>query len=97
MATKFTIPAGYSRKFVLEVKLPPSCESLAERLVTDLVGNRLWIIGREVLAETVELISVQRTGIPDVVLMRMFSGVSTGALSRQKSLNILLDFPAHEN
>lgn len=46
-----TTSAGYNRKLVLELKLPPSCESLAERLITDLVENRLWIIGREILDE----------------------------------------------
>lgn len=52
--------------------------------------------GGKILDETTELIPVQRTGIPDAVLVRMFSGVSTGALSRQESLNILLDFPVHQ-
>lgn len=97
MATKSTTPAGYSSKFVLEVNLPSLCESLAERLVTDLIGNRLWVVGREILDETVELIPVQRAGIPDVILVTMFLGVSTGALLRQESLNILLDFPVHQN
>lgn len=36
---KSTTAGGCTGKFVLEVNLSPSCESLAERLFADLIGN----------------------------------------------------------